>query len=445
MRILILGINYFPEPTSVSPFTTGLAEHLAAQDHSVQVVTAFPYYPEWRIWREYRGRVTQEEVRHGVRIRRVRHFVPRRPSSLIQRLLHDFSFSLTAFLAGLNSAECDIIYCSSPPPALAVSAYLLSKWKRVPYVIKLTDLASDAALATGILNEGRAVKVARALEDFVYWNAEAVFCLCEAFIDKLTKRGIPPAKLRMIPDWGDTENIRPVISDGSFHARHGIRPGQFLALHTGNMGKKQDLLNIVRAAELTNHDQELVWMIVGQGEERPLIETEIAKRKLTNLRLLPLQPAEIMCQMYAAADVLILNQKAAVKDAVIPSKLLTYMSAGRPVLASVSDESETARQVRKAQCGIVVAPEDAAALVEGVSSLRAEPSLRHTLGRNGCSYVDANFTKARVLRAYDEYFGLRLKPRPMAQSATSKTILPPVDRLEPSSKELSVPSSADQT
>lgn len=440
MRILILGINYYPEPTSVSPFTTGLAEHLVDEGHFVQVVTAFPYYPEWRIWKEYRGRITQKEVRHGVHIRRVLHFVPRRPSSLVHRLLHDFSFTFAAFLAGLSAGKCDIVYCSCPPPALAIAAYLLSRLRRVPYTIKLTDLASDAALATGIMQEGRLARIARFMEDFVYRNAESVFCLCEAFIISLTKRGIPSVKLHVIPDWADTENIRPIFGDGRFRATHGIRPGQFLALHTGNMGKKQDLLNVVRAAELTRHDKELVWVIVGQGEERKLIETEIANRDLANIRLLPLQPADALCQMYAAADLLVLNQKAAVKDAVIPSKLLAYMSAGRPVLAAVSAASETARLVHQAKCGLIVSPENAAALAKGAASLRANPSLRQAMGMNGRSYVDNNFTKLGVLRAYDEYFGSNLKPRAITQSSTKNTLITAPKQPEANSGNVSSPS-----
>jgi len=440
MRILILGINYYPEPTSVSPFTTGLAEHLADEGHFVQVVTAFPYYPEWRIWREYRGRITQKEVRHGVHIRRVLHFVPRRPSSLVHRLLHDFSFAVAAFLAGLSAGKLDIIYCSCPPPALAIAAYLLSRLGRVPYTIKLTDLASDAALATGIMQEGRLARIARFMENFVYRNAESVFCLCEAFIISLTKRGIPSVKLHVIPDWADTENIRPVSGDGSFRVANGIRPGQFLALHTGNMGKKQDLLNVVRAAELTRHDKDLVWVIVGQGEERKLIETEIAKRDLANIRLLPLQPALALCQMYAAADLLVLNQKAAVKDAVIPSKLLAYMSAGRPVLAAASAASETARLVQQAKCGLIVQPENAAALAEGAASLRANPSLRQEMGLNGRSYVDNNFTKLHVLRAYDEYFGSNLKPPTISESSTKNTLITVPKQPEADSGNVSAPS-----
>ncbi len=404
MRILILGINYFPERTSVSPFTTGLSEHLASQGHTVKVVTAFPYYPEWRTWKEYRGRITQKEVRRGVQIRRVRHFIPRRASSLIQRLLHDFSFTAAALAAGLVAGECDVIYCSCPPPALALAAYVLSRIKNVPYVIKLTDLASDAALATGILQEGMLVRCARAMERFVYRHAQAVVCLCEDFREKLAQSGIPADRLRLIPDWGDTEAIRPVRSDGHFRNANRIAREKFVVLHTGNMGKKQDLLNVVRAATASTGDPNLSWVIVGEGEERALLERESKTSGLGNLLLLPLQPVETLCQMYAAADVLLLNQKAAVKDAVIPSKLLTYMASGQPILCAASSESVASRLIREAGCGVVVKPEDPSALVEGAIALRADASLRVEMGTNGRAYAERNYNKARVLDLYECFF-----------------------------------------
>src|SRR5271165_104530 len=411
MRILILAINYSPERTSVSPFTTGLSEHLVSQGHTVKVVTAFPYYPEWRIWREYRGRITQKEVRRGVEIRRVRHFIPRRASSLVQRLLHDFSFTGAALAAGLASGECDVIYCSCPPPALALAAYVLSRIKNVPYVIKLTDLASDAALATGILREGILVRCARAMEAFVYRKAQAVVCLCEGFREKLAQSGIPADRLRLIPDWGDTEAIRPVQSDGRFRDANRIAREKFVVLHTGNMGKKQDLLNVVRGAALSVGHPDLLWVIVGEGEERALVEREIKTKGLGNLLLLPLQPVETLCQMYAAADVLLLNQKAAVKDAVIPSKLLTYTASGRPIMCAASSESVAARLIREASCGVVVRPDDPAALVEGAMALRADASLRGEMGINGRTYAERNYNKARVLDLYDHFFESLIEPR----------------------------------
>lgn len=412
MQILILGINYFPERTSVAPFTTGLSEHLAAQGHTVRVVTAFPYYPEWRIWEEYRGRFTQKEARNGVEVHRVRHYIPGRPSSLMERLLHDFSFTAAALSAGLAVGNCDVIYCSCPPPALALAAYFLSRIKNVPYVIKLTDLASDAALATGILREGILVQCARGLEKLVYRQAEAVVCLCEDFREKLAESGISAERLHLIPDWGDTEAILPCPSDGSFRKANRIAPEKFVVLHTGNMGKKQNLVNMVRAGALSKGDPNLLWVIVGEGEERALVASEIKSCGIDNVLLLPLQPVEGLCQLYAAADVLLLNQKAAVKDAVIPSKLLTYMASGQPVLAAVNSNSVASRLVRDARCGAVVKPEDPAGLVEEALALREDAPLRVAMGTSGRAYAERHYKKARVLDLYDRFFTSLIQAQP---------------------------------
>ena len=404
MRVLVIGINYWPERTSVAPFTTGLCEHLVAQGHQVTVVTAFPYYPEWRVWDAYRGSYYRREVINGVTIHRVAHYVPRRPSSLIQRLAYDISFTVNSFSVALFAGECDVIYCSCPPPTVAFAAYLLAKMKGVPYAIKLTDLASDAALATGIMKPGLGIRMARAFEAFTYRRALAVICLCRGFIDRLKERGVKEDTLLLIPDWGDTENIRPCENDSTFRHDNQLSPEKFLVLHTGNMGKKQRLINLANCAELTKDQQDVSWVLVGQGEERAYLKQEISRRNLTNIRMLPLQPNEVLCQMYSSADILVLNQAAAIEDAVIPSKLLTYMAAGRPIVAAVSEKSEAARQILFANCGVVVPAENPPALVDAVLSLRRNRALREELGANGRAYAEAHFTKALVLRKYDEFF-----------------------------------------
>jgi colanic acid biosynthesis glycosyl transferase WcaI len=210
--------------------------------------------------------------------------------------------------------------------------------------------------------------------------------------------------LQLIPDWGDTQGVYPIAESDTFRTANGISRDQFLIMHTGNMGKKQDLMNVVRAAELSQDTPDLLWLLVGTGEERPMIEEEIARRRLENIRLLPLQPVEGLAEMYSAADILLLNQKAAVKDSVIPSKLLTYMAAGRLVLAAVSEKSEAAREIGNAQCGVQIGAEDPRALVEAVSRLRQDAVLRQELGANGRVYAIRNFAKQRVLHEYDQLF-----------------------------------------
>ena len=403
MRILVIGINYAPERISVGPFTTGLCEHLAAQGHKVTVVTAFPYYPEWRVWDGYRGSLHRQEIINGVIVHRVAHYIPRRASRLIERLAYDFTFTMSAFIAALFAGKCDVIYCSCPPPTVGFAAYILGKMKRAPYVIKLTDLASDAALATGILKEGLAIRVARVLEAFVYRKARSVVCLCQGFIDRLIARGVPTEKLSLIPDWGDTERIRPIESDGTFRREHGFLREQFLILYSGNMGKKQNLMNVVNAAERSQGDRDLAWLLVGQGEEHAALK-HAAEDRAPNLRLLPLQPAVALPQMYAAADTLLLNQIAAMEDAVIPCKLLTYMAAGRPIVAAVNENCEAARIIRQASCGVIVPAENPEALTAVMVALRKDPELCRMLGANGRIYAEQHFTKASVLQTYDELF-----------------------------------------
>lgn len=286
----------------------------------------------------------------------------------------------------------------------AFAAWLLSLGKRAPFVVKLTDLASDAALSTGIVKNKLFLRLARSFEKFTCSKALAVVCLCQGFIDRLRERGVPPEKLHLIPDWGNSSPVPSAAPDTGFRCAHAIPPGVFLAMHTGNMGKKQDLQNLVRAAQLSRQDSGLLWLLVGEGEERPALEQEIVWYDLTNIRLLPLQPPEAVPEMYAAADALLLNQRSAVEDAVIPSKLLTYMSSGRAVVAAVSDRSEAARQVRRADCGVLVHAENPGALLAGVNELRRAPALRQRLGRNGRAYAEAHFTKDRVLQSYERLF-----------------------------------------
>jgi colanic acid biosynthesis glycosyl transferase WcaI len=422
MRILVLGINYAPEKTGIGPYTTGLCEHLAGKGHAVTVVTTFPYYPEWRVQESYRGHLYKRELINNVTIQRVWHFVPSRASNLLQRLAHDLSFTFSAFLVGLFADNFDVVYCSIPPPTLALTAYMLAKLRRKPYVIKLADLASDAALTTGILREGFAIRLARAVEGFVYRKADVVVCLCQPFIERLVSTGMERQKLELISDWGDTQGVYPIADATAFRTRNGLSSDQFVVMHTGNMGKKQDLMNLVLAAESSKGMTNLVWLLVGQGEEWSAIEEAIHHRQLKNILLLPLQPTNSLAEMYSAADVLVLNQRAAVVDAVIPSKLLTYFAAGRTVLAAVNDKSECARHIVRAHCGLIVAPENPKALVEAVLSLRANPVLRERLGANGRAYVQQHFTKEKVLQEYDRLFSRYTDEVHLQEEASKKAV-----------------------
>ena len=405
MHFLVITMNYTPEPTGVSPFNTGLCEHLIARGHRVSVITTFPHYPQWRIYDEYRGALYKCEVINGVDVRRVIHFVPSRPRNLIQRLFYGISFSLNALLLLGTVGHYDGVFCASPPPFVPPVAWLAGRLKGVPTIVKLTDMALDVARSLGIVKDKTILtRFAQLLEDFNYRRMTAISVLCPAFKNSLMGKGIPGEKIYLVPVWADTELVHPLPRNNEFRKKQGLSDKQFIAIYSGNMGLKQGLSTMVEAANLTQAMSDIIWFLVGTGEDRNVLEDLAAKYALENLRFLPLQPLTIFPSMLAAADALLLIQKSSVIDTVIPSKLLTYMAAGRPVIASVHLDSTAAYYIREANCGVVVEPENPSALIEAIVEFRNNPAYAGQLGTNGRAYVEQHFSKSVVLAKYDRLF-----------------------------------------
>ena len=183
-----------------------------------------------------------------------------------------------------------------------------------------------------------------------------------------------------------------------------MHPDDFVVLYSGNLGLKQGLGTLVEAAERLSGDPRIVFLIVGEGMMKADLEAEVARRQLSNVRFLPLQPMDALSQVLSAADALVLTQKADVVDIVIPSKLLTYMAAGRPVVVAVNPRSEAGRYVREADCGLVVPPEDPASFAEAIRVLYCDRALAARFGANARAFAEEHFARERVLQRYDDLF-----------------------------------------
>jgi colanic acid biosynthesis glycosyl transferase WcaI len=168
------------------------------------------------------------------------------------------------------------------------------------------------------------------------------------------------------------------------------------------MGRKQDLPTALATANLGAAKNIFKLTLVGEGSDKALLERKIAEDRINNVRLLPLQRADLLPEMLAAADALLLIQRADIVDSVAPSKLLTYMAAGRPIVAAVHDGSEAARLVREAGCGVVTPPENPEALLSTISLLSKDSEQLKRLGRSGKNFADRNFAKRNVLAFWDQ-------------------------------------------
>jgi colanic acid biosynthesis glycosyl transferase WcaI len=397
MRLLVLGINYWPEETGIAVFTTGRCEYLAARGHEVTMVTGFPYYPQWRVHDGYRGRLFAREARNGVTILRCYLYVPRRVTT-VRRVLHEASFLASSLVRALGAQRPDLLLVVSPPLGLAVSAVLLSRRWEVPYAFHVADLQPDAALELGMLPEGRLTRMLYRLERLAYHRAALVSTLTEAMRQRIVAKGVPPEKVVRSSDWADPALFAvPLLGGGAMFRRAFGLEDCFLVVHIGNMGVKQGLEIVLEAAARSADHPALAYLLVGDGAMRQTLEARATERQLSNLRVLPLQRREMFLELLAAADVCLVTQQRTVADIVFPSKVITLLAAGRPVVASVNAKSEVTRVITEAGAGVVVPPEEPEALLEAIGALWQDMVSRQTMGARGRAYARQQWDREQIL------------------------------------------------
>jgi colanic acid biosynthesis glycosyl transferase WcaI len=154
---------------------------------------------------------------------------------------------------------------------------------------------------------------------------------------------------------------------------------------------------VLQAAKISQSRSDIVYLLVGDGASRPELESRARAKKLANVKFLPILPREQYLQMLAAADLSLITQQRSVADIVFPSKTVTLMTAGCPILASVNSSSEVAHIITHAGAGLVIAPEDPESLVAAVSSLETDSERLRAMSEAGRRYASEIWDEDRTL------------------------------------------------
>jgi colanic acid biosynthesis glycosyl transferase WcaI len=421
LRILLWGINYTPETTGIAPFNTGLAEFLAEQGHEVEVVTAFPYYPQWRKQPADRGRLFRTQQIRGVTVHRCYLYLPGKVNAL-RRIVHELSFGLSSFVRVLTRRRADIYVVVSPPLGLGLFAWIATRLKRSRYVFHVQDLQPDAAVGLGMLRAGGFVRMLYGLERLAYRHAAAVSGIAPGMIEAFARKGVGRDRCILFPNWlRDSARARAAAG---FRARQGIEPSHFLAVYSGNLGRKQGIEILLEAARLlaasAAHDPAAARvriLIVGAGAAREELEEKIARLALPNLRLLPLLDDGDYAAMLDEADAGLITQAAGTGGFFFPSKLLTVLHAGLPVLTVADAASELAHAVAHGGFGLNSPPDEPQMLADNLRRASADPRLCAALAE-GTAWVE-RFDPALVLPQFARQLETIARPDLAASAAVA--------------------------
>jgi colanic acid biosynthesis glycosyl transferase WcaI len=442
MRILICSGNFFPEKTGIGKYSAEMAAWFAARGHEVEVVTGFPYYPEFRLSAPYtRTRNLKVEWR-GVTVYRVPHYIPKDGQvNSRRRILIDLTMFLgTSYrwmgliLGGAVSKKKrpDVVITVCPPLISGIWPLLASRLLGVPWVYHVQDFQVDAAMRLSMIPQGLLGRALYWLENKLITSASRVSSITPAMCRRAITKGAAPERVLSVPNWGDVHNIYPISAETGFRKLLGLTEDQIVVMFAGAMGRKHGLGLVLDAAERLLGNACFHFVMIGSGSDAETHREDAQRRQLHNMTFLPLQPAELMNEVLGTADIHLVVQKVGAADLVMPSRLTNILAAGRPTITTAEEGTELYQVVHDAKTGISVPPEDLHAFVKALEILADDADLRDEFGRNARAYAQMHLSQDVILASFERELVKLCRP---GLPATTQTHLAPPENLVPQSEE----------
>jgi len=405
MKILLLTAYFPPDTGSAAHLFYELGRAFVERGHGVTVLTGMPGYHALGPLEKYKGKRRIKEDMEGMEV--VRVAMPQLPRHLmVGRALWQFGGAWALFLAGLGLPKADAAIVYSPPLPLGLTAWGLKKLQGLPFILNVQDLFPQSIIDLGLLRNRWLIRFFEEMERFVYRRANIITVHSEGnrehVMRKLDKG--QAEKVKVIPNWVDVHFIQPGPRMNWFREAHGLGDA-FVVSFAGVLGYSQDLDVVLDAARILKDggwSSEILFLIVGDGVERPRLEAKARQMGLNNVRFLPMQPREKYPAVLHASDIGLATLHAEVRTPVVPSKILSIMAAGRPVVAAMNLDGDGPRLIAEARCGLCVPPEDPRALAEAILQLYHDASLREELGRNGRRYVEKYLSLEACVERYEQ-------------------------------------------
>ncbi len=374
--------------------------------HEITVLAGMVHYNTGKKPSKYKGKFLSVENNFYTNVDVIRcHVSESYNVNFLGRLWGYFSFVFSSIYAGLFKArkKYDIIIVTSPPLFVGITAYLLSKIKRVPFVFEVRDLWPESAIDTGVLSNKMLIKFAYWFEKFIYKRSKLINVLTPAFKTNLiTLKNIPREKIIFIPNAADFSLAENVVEDfdiKKFRKEQRI-DDKFVITYVGAHGVANHLIQLIDAAELLK-DTNVLFQLIGSGMKKQELIEEVAKRNLKNIKFVdPVPKADVFKYILASEMGASVLKKVDTFKTIYSNKTFDYMSCKTPVLLAIDGVSR--ELVEKANCGFYVEPENPNAIKEGVLSAMKNQKKLEKLGQNGYDYAKTHFDRTFLAKKYLE-------------------------------------------
>ena len=407
MRILLIHQYFLEKGDGGGSRFNEMTQVWANQGHEITVLAGMVHYATGKKAKRYKGKFTSKDEQFYQKVDVVRcHVSESYNVSFLGRLWAYFSFVFSSIYAGLfkTKGKYDVIVVTSPPLFVGITAYILSKLKRTPFVFEIRDLWPESAIDTGVLKSGIMIKFAYWFEKFIYKRAKLINVLTPAFRDKLIQnKKVPAEKVIFIPNAADftlAEKVQEDFNAEAFKQELGLA-GKFVITYVGAHGVANHLIQLVEAAEKLT-DTNIVFQLIGAGMLKEALLEEAKKRNLSNVIFRdPVSKQEVFKYILASDAGASVLKKVDTFKTIYSNKTFDYMPCKRPILLAIDGVSR--ELVNEAKCGVYVEPENIDDIVRGAKELAAKSAAEiQRMGEDGYAHAKEHFDREILAKTYVE-------------------------------------------
>ena len=405
MKILIYGINYSPDLTGIGKYTGEMGAWLSNKSHTVDVITAMPYYPQWAVNPSYKRKLWHSEKIAGATVKRCPLYVPKKVTGA-KRMIHEFSFFLSSsiFWIGALFKSYDVLFTPYPPLVIGIwpRIYTLLHPKTT-WVFHIQDLQVDAARELGLIKNQKLLSLLSSIE--LYWlkKAHKVSSISSGMKDRILRKGVQESNYIMLPNWAETDIIKPLSKNESLRAELNIPASSKVVLYSGNLGEKQGVDMIIDAAAALQSDPNLLFVIAGEGASKANLIAYAQTHNINNVLFLPLQPYHKLAAFLAIADIHLVIQKKSAADLVLPSKFMSILSAGGVAIVTTEPETTLFQMIDAHQLAYVCEPENEKAFIHLIKEVVQSDVSQ--ISANARNYAEAHLSIDAILGKFVDDIG----------------------------------------
>ena len=405
-KILIHSIVFSPDGVSTAYLYNDIALGFRNAGYEVVVLTSTPHYNliesallKQPLKRKLLG-IFYESDFDGIR---VIHVPLKKYKSTIIRILSFIYWHFLSLIIGLSIKRIEFILSPSPPLSIGLISILIAKKNRAKFIYNVQEIYPDLLIKNGALKSNIIIKSLKWLEKYVYNQASAVITIDQKFYDQIVDRFNEKDKLKIVPNFVDTELYKPISKEIELPNPFKKDPHKVRLLYAGNIGFYQDWEPILFAAKKLS-DTNIEFWIIGEGVKKEFLIREVEKHNLTNIKVLPYQDRELMPLINSFADIHFISISKEMEQEGFPSKVYTIMACSKPMIVIIGDDTPLYNFLKNLNCSILISDNKNEKFTNSIIELANNKNKQLELGKNGYEVIKNFYTKEMIVNQYLKLF-----------------------------------------